>query len=264
MHLLKQESHGEYSLHTFFGDIVPAYAILSHTWGVGSNQEITFKDLRDRTGRHKTGFTKVEFCARQAAKDGLVYFWIDTCCINKDSDSELSEAIRSMFRWYQEASKCYVYLSDVLARSSDPSWEYVFQKSRWFTRDWTLQELLAPRRVDFFSYDNMNERLGSKQELVQHIHQITGIPIEALLGGELSKFSVKKQLSWAENRNTTRGEDKAYCLFGLFDIQIPVLYGETKEKAWRRLINEVQKLPNYDIKESSTCENLVSADENLH
>jgi hypothetical protein len=244
MRLLYYNNNGEFSLTQFFDDI-PPYAILSHTWGL---EEVTFKDIMDGTGEDKPGYKKIRFCAQQAADDGLQYFWVDTCCIDKSSSAELQEAINSMFRWYQNAAKCYVYLSDVSIRKrkashrfSEYTWESAFRSSKWFTRGWTLQELLAPGPdlVEFFS--QRGDRLGDKRTLEQQIHEITGITITALRGTPLSQFDVDDRLLWAENRETTREEDKAYSLFGIFDIQIPLLYGEGKNKALKRLREEIDK-----------------------
>lgn len=148
MRLLEQSRAGEFSLTKDFLDDVPAYAILSHTWG---SQEVTFKDFADGAGKDKTGYDKIRFCGEQAKRDKLQYFWVDTCCIDKSNAVELQEAINSMFRWYQCAAKCYVYLSDVSTAKRKASdlgllpWESAFRASRWFTRGWTLQELLAPK-----------------------------------------------------------------------------------------------------------------------
>ena len=158
MRLILDQGPGKLSLVEYHDDKIPSYAILSHTWG-DSSEEFTFKDLIDGTGGDKAGYKKVEFCRQQAACDGLQYFWVDTCCIDKSSSAELSEAINSMFRWYQRADKCYAYLSDVFlfAASLDQSlqipkdWRPSFRASRWFTRGWTLQELIAPSSVVFFS-----------------------------------------------------------------------------------------------------------------
>lgn len=137
-----------------------------------------------------------------------------------------------MFRWYQNASKCYVYLLDVQL-----SWELAFRKSRWFTRGWTLQELLAPKSVEFYSQDW--EHLGDKRSLEQLIHEITGLPVKALQGIPLYNFSVAERLSWAERRFTSREEDKAYSLLGIFNVQMPALYGEGKDQAFKRLLKEI-------------------------
>jgi heterokaryon incompatibility protein (HET) len=223
----------------------PRYAILSHTWGAHT-EEVNFKDMMDGTGKSKPGYDKIRFCGEQARCDGLQYFWIDTCCIDKSSSTELQEAINSMFRWYRDAAKCYVYLADVSrsaldadVKSSQLPWESSFQKSRWFTRGWTLQELVAPESVEFFSREG--EQLGNKKSLKRHIHEVTGIPFNALRGSSLSDFSVPERMSWAEKRETTRKEDKAYSLLGIFGIYMPLIYGEGRENAFKRLREEIDK-----------------------
>jgi hypothetical protein len=119
-------------------------------------------------------------------------------------------------------------------------WESPFRKSRWFTRGWTLQELIAPESVVFFSSEGM--RLGDRESLEQQIHEITGIAIEALHGTPLSHFSVDERMSWRAQRRTKRQEDEAYSLLGIFDIHMPLIYGEGKEKAFIRLQEEINKL----------------------
>jgi hypothetical protein len=223
---------------------IPAYAILSHTWGLDT-EEVTYKDLVDDTGNGKTGYEKIRFCAAQTRRDGLRYFWVDTCCIDKSNNNELSEAINCMFRWYQNAARCYVYLADVLApeneegnQRSDSAWESAFRASKWFTRGWTLQELLAPASVEFFTKDG--HRLGDKRSLEQQIHHITGIDLLALGGSaSLTSFDVEERFKWAETRQTTREEDWAYCLLGIFVVFMPLLYGEGKVNAVRRLKQEI-------------------------
>jgi hypothetical protein len=224
---------------------VPAYAILSHTWG---KEEIIFQDMEagaDMTKVvSKAGWRKIEFCAKQAAADGLQCFWVDTCCIDKKNAVELGAAINSMFRWYQNAARCYVYLSDVSksdTEADDPrAWEEAFRRSRWFTRGWTLQELIAPRLVDFFSLEG--ERLGSRLSLESIIHEITGIAKNALRGDALTNFSIKERRSWAEHRNTMIEEDEVYCLIGIFDVSMVPNYGERRDQAFRRLEEEIHKL----------------------
>lgn len=221
---------------------IPRYAILSHTWGA-ANAEVTFDDIQNRAATNKTGYAKLEFCAERARKDGIDHFWIDTCCINKANLSELSEAITSMFRWYRNAAKCYVFLADVSSSKrdvngeTDPTWEKSFHSSRWFTRGWTLQELLAPRIVEFFSRERV--LLGRKDTLVQQIHEITGIPTTALHGKSVMSFSIEQRFAWAEKRQTTKAEDKAYCLFGIFNVYLPLIYGEGQENAIGRLKKEI-------------------------
>lgn len=249
MRLLERQSDGGFRLtNSLLDKDIPRYpyAILSHTWGPDS-QEVTFEDLVDGSGRGKAGYDKITFCAGQAAKDGLQYFWVDSCCIKKSSDAELSEAINSMFRWYQGAVKCYVYLSDVStgkrkrgARNSrGNAWELAFRESRWFRRGWTLQELLAPVSVEFFS--QQGKRLGDKKSLEAQIHDITGIPLSALQGRALSEFTVDERMSWVAKRETKREEDEAYSLLGIFNIHMPLIYGEGKEKAVLRLQRKISK-----------------------
>ncbi|KAH8679766.1 beta transducin-like protein HET-E2C*40 [Tricladium varicosporioides] len=244
MRFLEGNNDGEFSLtKDFVGDNIPKYAILSHTWGEDI-EEVTFEDLKNGTGKSKAGYKKIQFCGEQAGRDGIRYFWVDTCCINKSNNTELARAINSMFRWYRNANKCYVYLSDVLGSMSNINnshqlpWELAFRASRWFTRGWTLQELLAPASVEFFSREG--ECLGDKKTLERQIHQITNIPITALRGTPLSQFNVEERLLWAETRQTTHGEDKAYSMLGIFDVYMPLIYGEGREHAFKRLRKEIQ------------------------
>ncbi|KAH8592591.1 WD40-repeat-containing domain protein [Bisporella sp. PMI_857] len=247
MRLLQHSGTNEFSFtEDLVGDDrIPPYAILSHTWG-SNTDEVAFEDLKNGTGKRKAGYEKIRFCGEQARQDGLQYFWIDTCCINKANYTELSQAINSMFRWYQSAAKCYVYLSDVSTierkasdRSPEFTWESAFQESRWFKRGWTLQELLAPATVEFFSREH--QQLGDKRSLRQRIHDITGIANSALQGAHLSHFSVDERLSWIDRRQTKLEEDKAYSLLGIFDVSMPLIYGEGGDKAFKRLREEVDK-----------------------
>src|SRR6201996_4562900 len=220
MRLLTVDDDDILRLEIFTEPNIPPYAILSHTWG-NDNEEVTFKDITDGAGTHKTGYQKLLFCGNQAKADSLSYFWVDTCCIDKSNEKELTTAINSMFRWYRNAARCYVYLSDVSVRTQDGlaphmEWHSSFRNSRWFTRGWTLQELLAPKVVEFYSRDHV--RLGDRTSLEQQIHAITEIPIEALRGRSLQDFTVQERFKWGEKRQTTIGEDMAYCLLGIFDI----------------------------------------------
>jgi hypothetical protein len=249
MRLLRPTDNGEFSLVEVFGKNIPRYAVLSHTWGA-DHEEVTFKDIAKSRGKTKVGYNKIRFCEKQAANDGLQFFWVDTCCIDKSSSAELSEAINSMFHWYQKAEKCYVYLADVSVGgsagsdlSAQQTWKQAFQDTRWFTRGWTLQELLAPTSVGFFSAEG--EKLGDKMSLLQEIHKTTRVPIQALQGSPLSEFSVDERISWATNRNTKREEDAAYSLLGIFDIHMPLLYGEGQKKAFSRLRKEIKESSNH-------------------
>jgi hypothetical protein len=243
MRLLQRNNGGELSLTGDFFNNIPRYAILSHTWGPFT-EEVTFRDIIDGTGKSKASYEKIRFCGEEASRDGLQYFWVDTCCIDKSNAVELQKAINSMFRWYRNAAKCYVYLSDVSRPAFDtndighqPPWELAFRKSRWFTRAWTLQELIAPASVEFFSKEG--DRIGNKKSLERHIHEITGIPVKALQGAPLSDFSVEERMSWAEKRKTIYEEDMAYSLLGIFGVFMPLIYGEGEEHALRRLRREI-------------------------
>jgi hypothetical protein len=241
MRLLQLQGAGSFSLVEFQGSNIPPYAILSHTWGP-NREEVTYQDLLNNTGKGKSGYCKLIFCGQQAAKDSVQHFWIDTCCINKDSSTELSEAINSMFRWYSEAVKCYVFLSNVSTAGSAGD-SVTFPESKWFTRGWTLQELLAPRHVEFFSREG--DPLRDKHSRVQEISEITEIAAEALKGRAVSHFCVEERMAWASRRQTTREEDIVYSLFGLFDVHMPLIYGEGKKKALKRLQKEIGELSEY-------------------
>ncbi|KAF9892052.1 hypothetical protein FE257_002458 [Aspergillus nanangensis] len=230
MRLIRTDS--PFALEEFTDHEIPPYAILSHRWG---QEEASFQEMiRNEHQQHqnKLGYKKIQhFCAR-AHQDGFQYAWIDTCCINRESSAELSEAINSMFRWYQVAQKCYAYLGDVDNRSEIP-------QSEWFHRGWTLQELIAPQEVDFLAKDWGD--LGTRTELCDLLEEITGIHKSVLLGSaQLQEFSIAKRMSWAAGRETTRREDIAYCLMGIFNVNMPLLYGEG-EKAFIRLQEEIMK-----------------------
>lgn len=228
----------------FVGANIPPYAILSHTWGA---EEVTFPQYAKPESRLLKGYEKIEQSCRLAAERGLEYVWIDTCYIDKSSSAELSEAINSMFSWYKSARTCFVYLSDFEAYErytrpfqesevifeNDPTLRR-FKKCRWFTRGWTLQEMLAPDVVEFF--DVIWEFFGEKHYMISLLTHVT--KIERRFFDDAQTASVAQKFSWAANRETTRVEDIAYCLLGLFDINMPLLYGEG-EKAYKRLQLEI-------------------------
>lgn len=242
-------------LHEFYDEAIPQYAILSHTWG---EEEVSFHDLQNKTPEQLDGwkgYMKIKACCAVAASSRYKYVWIDTCCIDKTSSAELSEAINSMYRWYRNAKVCYAYLVDVwigeehkvslgelkeynLQVATDVSdfWKR-FRESRWFTRGWTLQELLAPRWMDFFDKDW--RRLGNKSTLIRELSSITGILANHIF--EHTSASAAQKMSWASGRKTTRVEDMAYSLMGIFDVNMPLLYGEGRN-AFIRLQHEVVKV----------------------
>ena len=235
-------------LHYFHGpeNVPGGYAILSHVW---EGQEQTFQEIQDlrakcaKSGQNPRDLAspKVRACCTIAARHGYKWIWNDTCCINKESSAELSEAINSMFRYYSLAKICYAYLYDVprTPRSALEETDSLFRKSRWHTRGWTLQELVAPRFIVFLSDDW--EMLGTKMELAELLEEITNIPAAVLrLAQAVHDFSIACRMSWASNRETTRTEDIAYCLLGIFSINMPTLYGEG-ERAFVRLQEEIMK-----------------------
>ena len=205
----------------------PYYAILSHTWG---DDEFIFSDFAKPDRRSSSGWRKIAKSCELAAADGWEFAWVDTCCIDKSSSAELTEAINSMWKWYKDSQICYVYLADCSLSNgiSDLS------ASRWFTRGWTLQELLAPERLIF--YDADWHEIGSRSYLQQDISAICRIAPSHLT--DPTAASVAAKMSWASQRETTREEDLAYSLLGLFEINMPLIYGEGN-KAFFRLQSEI-------------------------
>lgn len=218
-----------------FGRFNPPYVILSHRW---VDEEVVFQeiqDLEDKT-RTKSGFRKIHNFCQLARSYGYDYAWIDTCCINKADPEELTEAINSMFRWYQDSSLCIAYLSDVFSRQPPELHNSQFESSQWFTRGWTLQELLAPAQVELYTAEWIH--LSSRSSCSTAISEITGINEPALETSDLRGFSIAQIMSWAAKRETTRVEDMAYCLLGIFDVNMPLLYGEGNN-AFIRLQREI-------------------------
>ncbi|KAI8180571.1 Vegetative incompatibility protein HET-E-1 [Colletotrichum sp. SAR 10_86] len=212
---------------------VPPYAILSHTWEDG---EVTLQDMERQTASAKAGYAKILASCEQTLRDNLDYIWVDTCCIDKTSSAELSEAINAMFRWYQDSTICYAFLSDVPS-DTDFDESSAFAKSRWFTRGWTLQELLAPAKLDFYS--NSWDHLGSKLGLAKAISSVARIDEVFLRGRSIREASIAARMSWAATRETAREEDRSYSLLGIFDVHIPLLYGEGGKNAFFRLQEEL-------------------------
>ncbi|CZR52899.1 related to beta transducin-like protein [Phialocephala subalpina] len=231
-------------LEKFLDNNLPPYAILSHTWK--DDEELTLRDIEEgRTDKPGVGSIKLQRCCKQAEKDRLRYIWIDTCCIDKTDSVELGEAINSMFRWYKKANICYAYLLDVSSDDNPGNLRSEFRKSRWFKRGWTLQELLAPRRLQFYSSDW--RCLGTMGEMCNIVESITGISRQFLLGIEhLRNASVAQRMSWAAHREATREEDIAYCLLGIFGVAIPMIYGEGGEQAFLRLQEQIMRTTRDD------------------
>ncbi|EON68918.1 hypothetical protein W97_08176 [Coniosporium apollinis CBS 100218] len=222
-----------------------SYAVLSHTWDGG---EVSFQEVKDLgNARKKKGFAKIERTCELARRRNLPYAWVDTCCIDKSSSAELSETINSMFQWYRESAVCFAFLSDLRSRpeigseppQSDKWFEQSFPGCRWLRRGWTLQELIAPPHVEF--YDMTWTMRTSKAAHTLFLSRETGIDVNVLEDSAcLSQILISRRMSWAAGRETTRIEDMAYCLLGIFDINMPMIYGEGK-KAFMRLQEEIAK-----------------------
>ncbi|KAJ9616388.1 hypothetical protein H2200_000106 [Cladophialophora chaetospira] len=231
----------------FVGDRIPKYAILSHTWV--DDEEVDFQEMTsiirnyDHPATRKSGYAKIYTTCEKARRHHINYAWVDTCCIDKSSSAELSEAINSMFKWYRDAEVCYVFLSDLppgLAGYKDIG--AAMEKCRWFERGWTLQELIAPEDLRF--YDSAWHFLGRKDEMRSTIADITHIDQAVLEDSHiLPDIPVASRMHWAAKRVTTRAEDIAYCLLGIFDVNMPLLYGEG-QKAFIRLQEEIMKHSN--------------------
>ncbi|KAI6137285.1 heterokaryon incompatibility protein-domain-containing protein [Pisolithus sp. B1] len=244
-----QHTGVEYDVIKELGDKTMRYAILSHRWKDGS--EVTYKEMIGLTKmderkkvevRKRSGYQKIIKCCEQAMKDDFEWLWIDTCCIDKRSSAELSEAINSMYQWYQGAQVCYAYLNDIKESifPTEPNPETLRESNgwpEWFMRGWTLQELIAPTRIEFFNKEWAP--VGNKQRLAPILKDITNIPCDVLRDGLAGKrLSVARIMSWAAHRKTARVEDRAYSLMGLFGVNMPMVYGEGK-KAFRRLQLEI-------------------------
>ncbi|CZT16396.1 related to beta transducin-like protein [Ramularia collo-cygni] len=225
----------------------PEYAILSHAWIQPNHHEVSLQDLRDTDwteAKQKQGWNKIAYTMNQAKKDGYEYVWIDTCCIDQRNPTELGTSINSMFEWYRDAAVCYAYLDDVDQGSGRPAnVAEAFSKTKWITRGWTLQELIAPSAVIF--YDSNWQYLTSRRDSALVLSKVTQIDIEVLTTCDghlrLDSFSIAKRMSWAAERETTRPEDRAYSLFGLFHITMLTQYGEGEQRAFFRLQEEIVK-----------------------
>lgn len=249
-----------FKFHSFSDpDSIPPYAILSHRWGDGEilyEDMLTFKtsvsllsDLLDNAhnalidaradGKYIGGknFDKLRMCCHVAHEDGYEYVWMDTCCIDQRSSAELSESINSMFEWYKKSRVCYAFLKDVPTTDNPRAENSTFRNSEWFRRGWTLQELIAPRRLVFLSATW--EVIGTKKQLADVVEAITNIEYAVLCGYvQLTSICAATKMSWASNRRTTKVEDRAYSLLGLFGVNMTTIYGEGKQ-AFRRLQHEI-------------------------
>ncbi|SMR56661.1 unnamed protein product [Zymoseptoria tritici ST99CH_1E4] len=249
---------------TEFHDHIPPYIAASHRW---TTDECTYKDIRKWRNLQTTGYKKVKsFCeaveqtsettraTEMLKQQNCDWLWIDTACINKTSSAELSESLNSMFQWYANAQACYAFLHDVGSLVEYETAIHDFLKSEWFRRGWTLQELLAPRIVVFFtrSWEVLGHKCslevcdkrcdGVGPRLNTMIEKVTRIPAEVLRSYATHgcKYGVEARNAWAADRITTRPEDRAYCLLGLLQVHMVPIYGEG-EGAWDRLEEAIEK-----------------------
>ncbi|KAK0649813.1 heterokaryon incompatibility protein-domain-containing protein [Cercophora newfieldiana] len=242
----------------FYGEDIPPYAILSHTWSKG--EEITLQELLlvcgkpgqtdiDAAGKRvlaKKGYLKVKKAADRAREEkqvsgSLKWIWVDTCCIDKTNSAELSEAINSMYVWYKRSAICYVFLADVAGNGRGGENDLQLRRSKWFTRGWTLQELIAPAKINFFARDGtlLGQKSGN-EDFSQLLSDITGIGVNVLARSIMpAGLSIATRMQWAARRETTRPEDMAYCLLGLFGVNMPLLYGEGASRAFLRLQEQI-------------------------
>ena len=248
-----------FELKNFFDSSLPEYAILSHRWG-NEDEEVSYKQFRKGSvPADLPGLVKIQAFCRLADTRGFQWAWVDTCCIDKRSSAELSEAINSMYKWYKRSTLCFVHLADVEFSDNELSlklqsekkfwqapegWASLrdrFSKSSWFERGWTLQELIAPKHIVF--YDSHWNKIGPLKHFYKDVAKVTGIDAYYLTPGfKYPKWpSVAARMSWASRRQTSREEDIAYCLLGIFDINMPLLYGECYKKAFNRLQTEIMK-----------------------
>jgi len=222
----------------FYEPNLPDYVIVSHTW---ASEEVNHQEFlcasQDAFIQNRAGYHKIKWSCRVAKESGHAYLWIDTCCIDKTSAVELSEAINSMFRWYRGSAICYAYLADVNESDMQQNPKDALKRCRWVSRGWCLQELIAPANIMF--YDKQWKPIGTKQQFAEELSQATNVDVQVLHDSScLNAIMVARRMSWAANRETARLEDMAYCLMGIFDVNMPMLYGEGS-KAFSRLQQQI-------------------------
>ncbi|KAG2139241.1 hypothetical protein DEU56DRAFT_324016 [Suillus clintonianus] len=210
------------------------YAIFSHRWL--AEGEVTYQEMTGGVESRGPGFEKLQSFCVAASRYELAFAWSDTCCIDKTSSSELDESLRSMFKWYRNSSICIAYLAQTI-RVAD------LGKDLWFTRGWTLQELLAPKRLKFFGAGwsplTMQDNDKADYHVIKTIERVTSISSRELSDFIPGSHDVAKRMTWAANRKTTKGEDMAYSLMGIFHVVLPIAYGEGSERAFFRLVEAI-------------------------
>ncbi|KAJ8519460.1 hypothetical protein ONZ45_g3573 [Pleurotus djamor] len=249
------------------------YAILSHTWAnreLGFRDVNVEGGMGVGSLEKKEGYAKLDGMCRVAGEFMCRYVWFDAVCIDKSNTMEMEETIHSMWKWYQNAYICIVHLSNTnLKLPSYPANSSVsptgprrrgdskrkqLKEDPWFRRGWTLPELLAPKRIKFYLGDwtKMDQRVGRRfdicrvqeegfdfgAEYVQFLRLVADaatVPVCAVKQFSLRTHSAPEVFHWISKRITTRPEDLSYCLMGMLDIHIPIIYGEGHENAFYRL-----------------------------
>ena len=227
------------------------YAILSHRWiqdGEGGEISLTTLNATELSDAslQTPSLNKLRGACAKAKEQGLTWIWIDTCCIDQTSSSELAKAINSMFRLYRQSAVCYIYLHDVVASASEeePFRKFTHKRvksskyAEWFERGWTLQELVASKNAQF--YDKNWGYLGTKDSLAHDVRTLTGIDEDYLRGvKDIRTASIATKMSWMANRVTKEPEDRAYSMMGIFDVNLSLCYGEGGSRAFMRLQREL-------------------------
>lgn len=247
VHLFLNEQLKSHDRNLFYDIETPSearYAILSHRWNEDgrTKRELTFQDLQPSSFRDSLNnpvfahsLSKIKGTCLKVQEHGIEYVWIDSCCIDRRSSVELNGSIASMFKWYELAEVCFAYLSDVTWSFMDfPKSKEQFINSAWFTRGWTLQELLAPKMMVFF--DTSWHLIDTREGLSREIQEASGIESEYVndFKSNSQSISIAKKMSWVSKRKVKKEEDMAYCLFGILDVRIDVREGEGK-RAFLRL-----------------------------
>ncbi|KAF9472272.1 hypothetical protein BDN70DRAFT_998245 [Pholiota conissans] len=217
---------------------VTEYAILSHTWLRSEPGEITYDLWRKRDfDLLHPGYRKLVQFSRATLEDhGMTLGWMDTVCIDKSSSSELDESIRSMYKWYEDSSICITYLAESSSITD-------MANDSWFTRGWTLQELIAPYTLKFYDR-NWNQLTSSSNDkshegVQDQIKLATSITTGELALHYMPNHPISRRMQWAAKRRVTRDEDTAYSLMGIFDVSMSIAYGEGTGLAFSRLLKEI-------------------------
>ncbi|KAJ8595030.1 hypothetical protein M405DRAFT_871979 [Rhizopogon salebrosus TDB-379] len=215
--------------------------MLSHRW---EENEPSLRHIQDKNVYKLDlvgGIMKLQSFCRTARDADYRWAWADTCCIDQTNNVEVQESVNSMFVWYRHAALTVVYLSDVPPSSKSGA----LAKSVWNERGWTVQEFLAPRIVLFYQSDwtlYLNDRSPNHKDsavIMRELGDATGIDPQALIVFHPGMGGTREKLQWVSRRKTTMQEDIAYSLFGIFGIHLPVIYGERKQNALGRLLQEI-------------------------